>query len=79
VIYVEEEGNKMEKLEHDINELMNKINQSWVNAIEEATKNNTALDMTKMFGKYSGIVAEKEKAFQDAKIRLSKPKNKGWF
>ena len=69
----------MEKLEHDINELMNKINQSWVLAVEEAIKNDTALDMTKMFGKYSSIIAEKEKAFQDAKIRLSKSGKKKVF
>ncbi len=68
----------MEKLENDINILMDKMNQSWVNAIEEATKNNLPLDMTKMFGKYSAIIAEKEKAFQEAKIRIGKGK-KGWL
>lgn len=69
----------MEKLEHDMNDLMDQINQSWVAAIEEAEKNDSPLDMTKMFGKYSAIVAKKEKAFQDAKIRMSSSKKKGGF
>lgn len=60
----------MDELEKDINILMNEINQNWVKAIEEATNEDKELDLSKMFGKYSEVVLKKEKAFQDAKIRL---------
>jgi len=60
----------MDKLEADINDLMNETNQNWVTAVEEATKEGKELDMSKMFGKYSEIIKKKDKSFQDAKIRL---------
>ena len=70
----------MEKLESDINELMNKQNQNWVNAIKEAQKNKEGIDLSEMFGKYSEIIANKEKAFQDAKIRMKEGgKKKSFF
>lgn len=67
----------MDKLESDINDLMNEANQNWVKSIREAEKNGTGIDLSEMFGKYSDIVNKKDKAFQDAKIRLTQ--KKGWF
>ena len=60
----------MDNLENDINKIMDDLNQIWVNAVEEAEKNGEGLNSNVLFGKYSEIVLRKEKAFQDAKIRL---------
>lgn len=68
----------MEKLESDINDLMNESNQNWVKAIREAEKTGVGLDLSEMFGKYSDIVNKKDKAFQDANIR-KKGKKGGLF
>ena len=64
----------MEKLESDINSLMNEINQAWVKNIKEAEKTGEGIDLSEMFGKYAEIVEKKEKSFQEAKVRGSKKK-----
>lgn len=69
----------MDELEKDMNILMDEINQNWVKAVNEAIKNDKDLDMSEMFGKYSGVILKKEKAFQDAKIRLQKGGKKGFL
>ena len=61
----------MDKLESDINNLMNEANQNWVKSLKEAEKNKTGIDLSEMFGKYSEVVNKKDKAFQEAKIRLT--------
>jgi len=67
----------MEKLEEDINNLINESNQNWVRAIKEAEKSEKGLDLSEMFGKYSEIINKKDRAFQEAKIR--KTGKKGGF
>lgn len=64
----------MQKLESDINELINQSNQNWVNAVKEAEKKEEGLDLSEMFGKYSDIMKQINTAFQDAKERLRKNK-----
>ena len=68
----------MHELEKQTMDSLNKINQTWVDAVQEAKKTNTTLDITNVMSKYSEVVTKQMQAFRDYKERMTKTK-KGLF
>lgn len=58
----------MDILKEEINKLMDNLNQEWVNALKKGEREG-GIDLSEMFGKYSHITSEVDKAFQLAKKR----------
>lgn len=68
----------MHELEKQTMESLNKINQVWIDSVQEAKKSGTPLDITPVMAKYSEIVTKQMQAFRDYKERAAKTK-KGLF
>ena len=69
----------MHELQKQTIEVVNNINQEWVNAIKDAEKNKSAIDITSIMGKFSQNVAKLLQHFRDAEERLRNPKKTGGF
>lgn len=69
----------MHELKKNTMDVVNSINQTWVNAIEEAKKSNTPINMTSVMGKYSEYLTKLDQHFRDAEERIRSPKKKGMF
>ena len=71
-------GSLMHELKKQALDVVNKINQDWVNALSEAKKNNTPIDVTGLMGKYSDSITKLDQYFRDAELRIY-GKKKGMF
>lgn len=68
----------MNELKTRITALVNKVNQNWVNAIEEAEeKGEGQLELSGIFGEFSKNMVELDDAFQEAAGRIKPSKSKG--
>ena len=67
----------MHELQKNTMEVVDSINQTWVNAIQDAAKENKAVNVTAIMGKYSENVKKLMQHFRDAEERLH-PAKKGW-
>jgi hypothetical protein len=72
------EDEKMDILEEKTNDLMDELNQEWVNTFNAAIEKGE-VDMSGMFAKYSQIQNKLKKEFLHAKERSFKQKKKGVF
>jgi hypothetical protein len=68
----------MNKLKNEITDVINSVNQNWVNEIKEAQKKNEGIDVTNVMGKYSEELKKVEKAFIEFQER-SKNNKRGIF
>jgi hypothetical protein len=69
----------MHELQKNTMDVVDSINQTWVNAIKDAQKTNLPVDITSIMGKYSENVKKLLQNFRDAEERIRNPKNKGFF
>ena len=69
----------MHELKKNTLDIVNTINQTWVNAIQEAMKNKTSIDVTSVMGKYSELMTKLDQHFRDAEERIRNPVKKGMF
>jgi len=67
----------MQKLKQDVIEATDQINQSWVEAIKKAEKEDVGLDLTDVISKFSKIQTELMIKLNQAEERMKK--NKGFF
>lgn len=68
----------MHELKKQTLEVANRINQDWVNALLDAKKSNSPIDVTSIMGKFSENITKLDQHFRDAEIRLY-GKKKGVF
>jgi len=63
--------------------IVNQINQDWVNAVQDAKKANTALDVTAIMGRFSENITKLDQHFRDHEERMVKittlGKKRGFF
>lgn len=67
----------MKILKRKIMEVVNNVNQNWVNAVEEENKDKKNLSYTTMMGKFSEEMKQLNDHFLDYEERNKK--KKGWF
>lgn len=58
-------------------EVIDTINQNWVNEIKAADSENRGIDLTEIMGKYSKSLTQLDQHFREAEQRL-KPTKKRW-
>jgi len=75
---VNKEENKVQELKKNTLEVINRINQNWVDEIKSAEKEGNGIDLAEMFGKFSDQITKLEQNFRDAEERFKNPK-KGRF
>lgn len=63
----------MLELEKKINDIMNRLNQIWIDALKEGQKGD-GVDLSTVFSGYSQLVQEKDTAFLEAEVRSGKKK-----
>ena len=68
----------MEELEKNTIEIINQINQDWVDAVREAKIQKTYPSSTEMMGRFSESMKTLLQHFREAKQRLSAKKGR-WF
>lgn len=68
----------MHELKKNTLDIVNNINQIWVNAIQEAKKTAQPIDITAVMGKYSENMTKLDQHFRDAEERMNPAKKKGW-
>jgi len=66
----------MYELKEQVGKIINQVNQDWVNAIKEAEKSGTGLELNDMFGKFSQNIQSLNQKFMEFEQRSSK--KKGW-
>jgi hypothetical protein len=69
----------MHELQKNTMEVVDSINQTWVNAIQDAAKESKPVNVTAIMGKYSENVRKLLQHFRDAEERMHKPMKKGFF
>jgi len=72
--YFYKEENKVQELRKNTIDVVNRINQNWVDEIKSAEKDDRGLDLSDMFGKFSDQMTKLEQHFRDADIRVKQPK-----
>jgi len=69
----------MEELRREVMETINKLNQAWIDAENEAFEKGEKVDTTKVMSELSKQMVLLDEKFVHAKIRIEKGKKKGWF
>jgi hypothetical protein len=64
----------MDTLKQNVMDIVNQVNQDWVNELKEAEKNNSGVDLSEMMGKFSANIKQLDRVFIEAKARLTKKK-----
>ena len=77
-VKINKEENKVQELRKNTIEVVNRINQNWVDEITSAEKDERGIDLSQMFGKFSDQITKLEQHFRDAEVRVKQPK-KGWL
>lgn len=67
-------GNKMQELEKQIIDVMDSVNQSWVEALKDAYSEGKKVSSTEMMGKYSENVKKMIQALREFRERTKKTK-----
>jgi len=67
----------MEELKKNVIDALNDLNQKWVEKIKAGEKGG-GIDLTEMFGEFSTIVKDVDKAFRAAEERKPKIKKGLW-
>jgi hypothetical protein len=70
---------KVQELRKNTIEVVNRINQNWVDELKSADKEGRGIDLTEMFGKFSDQMTKLEQHFRDAETRIKNPKKGRFF
>ena len=69
----------MNELKKKTMEVINAINQDWVDVLTEAAEKGEGVDLTEMMGKFSKQVSNLDSHFRDAEERIKTPNKKGFW
>ena len=68
----------MNELKKQTMDVINQINQDWVESLKDAEREGKGIDLSEMMGKFSENIKKLDQHFRDANERI-KPKKKGWM
>ena len=68
----------MEELKSKVMEVLNGVNQIWVNALKKAEEKGEGVDLTEIFGDFSVLNSKLDQYFREAKARNIN-KNRSFF
>ncbi len=68
----------MNELKLRVMEIIDCVNQDWVNSLKEAEKTKQGVDLTEIMGKFSKNIVKLDGFFKEAEERVGK-KKKGIF
>jgi len=69
----------MHELKTRVINVIDKINQSWVESLKTAEEKEQGVDLSEMMSKFSEHIKELDKYFLEAQERLKGSKKKGFF
>jgi len=69
----------MNELKKQTMSIIDKVNQNWVEALEEAEKTNQGVSLTEVMSKFSKQMVELDQSFRDFQERNGKKKKGGFF
>lgn len=64
----------MNELKKRVMDCIKRLNEDWVGAIKEGETSGEGIDLSAMFAKFSGIIADLDVAFTEAAYRTTKKK-----
>ena len=68
----------MYELKKNVMQIINVVNQGWVEELKAAEKEGRGIDLSEMMGKFSDNLIKLDQHFLEVNERLKKNK-KGWF
>jgi len=69
----------MQELKKNVHDVINNVNQYWVEELKSAEKEKRGVDLSDMFGKYSENVKKLEQHFRDFEARTPTQKKGRFF